>query len=141
MIQAEYEYNPVPVVLTVNPDHGPLRGGTEITITGTDIGRFAADVAQVLVHKSPCNDITFLTQDGLKCTTTPSETDGPGSVVVTTYAGGASNSNVNYNYVRASHVDSVDPTSGPQGGGTLIDIDGDSKALCLIFYLFIYSFL
>ena len=77
-----------------------MKGGTQITITGTNIGSFASDVQQVLVANVQCTGVTFLGQNGLRCTTQESENDGEGPVVVYTFAGGQSNSNVTFDYVR-----------------------------------------
>jgi len=121
-----FTYNPIPNVSSISPDHGSVMGGTSVVITGTNIGNFSSDVQSVMIGQSPCTPVSFSNQQ-LTCTTSASGSAGAMPVVVTTFSGGSSNANVLYIYAQAPYVETINPLSGPQDGGTTLSIGGESN--------------
>jgi hypothetical protein len=125
-----FTFEPVPTVNPngINPNQGPVAGGTPVTITGSGFGvgdtstkvTFGgAQATQVVVVDS--THITALSP------ASPLAAPGTGSVpVVVSDTGGTSNNNppVTFTYVSAPTVAGISPTSGPPQGGETVVIKG-----------------
>ena len=98
----------------LTPDHGPVTGGTAITITGTNF----APGATVTVGGVPATDVQVLGNTQIVAVT-PAGAEGPADVVVTT-ANGAS----------APRTFIYDPLAAPVLTCNLTsnDLDGDGAA-------------
>ncbi|MER7007335.1 IPT/TIG domain-containing protein [Dactylosporangium sp. NPDC000555] len=108
-----------PTVTDVSPAAGPLAGGTEVTITGTNL----TAVTGVTFGIMPGAVLTPVSPTSLKVTTPPSLTAGDAPIAVTTPSG-TSNSTVAYSYVAAPTASAVSPVAGPPAGGTQVTITG-----------------
>jgi len=116
----------VPAVTQISPTSGPNTGGTQVTISGSNLGgatsvRFGITPATIV-----SNTATQIVA------TSPARAAGPVDVTVTT-AGGTSAAVAadRYTYFDSSVVPAVtqlSPTSGPAAGGTRVTITGTGLA-------------
>jgi hypothetical protein len=111
---------PQPTVLEVNPNAGPLSGGTQVTIGGSDFGGGATvDFGSVPATSVRVNSPTTITA------TSPAEGAGTVDVTVTSSAGTSTTSPLDqFTYEPAPIVTGITPGSGPPAGGTTITISG-----------------
>ncbi len=118
----EFTYFAIPTVTSVSPSSGPLPGGTQVTITGTNLGTLNtvtvlfggiaaglySDDGTTIVLLSPAGaaagpvDVTVSTQDGTSAITPTDQ----------------------FTYLAIPTVTSVSPSSGPLSGGTQVTITG-----------------
>ena len=111
---------PGPTVTHIQPDEGPLAGGTEVTITGTNFTNsstvsFGSTEASV-VHVESATQITA---------TAPLE--GPGTVDVTVSNPGrvtATGPADHFTYDPVPAVTALEPDEGPLGGATQVTLMG-----------------
>ncbi|MFF2389696.1 IPT/TIG domain-containing protein [Agromyces sp. NPDC058104] len=111
-----FTYVPAPALTSLDPDEGPVAGGTPVTITGTDLSgatSVTVDGASVTFTQVSDTEITFVT---------PAHAAGPVNVVVVT-AGGPSNA-LPFTYFDVPVLTSLDPDEGPVTGGTDVTITG-----------------
>jgi formylglycine-generating enzyme required for sulfatase activity len=73
------------VIESVSPPSGPLAGGTEITITGQQLG----GVQSVTIGGVPATNVVSVDTSTITVVTPPSKSQGPKDVVVTTTASSA----------------------------------------------------
>ena len=118
-----FTYVVPPTVTTVSPNSGSTAGGTAVMITGTN---FAAGATVTFGGAAATNVVVV---SGTQITaTTPADTAGAVTVIVTN-VGSQSGSLANgYTYVVAPTVSSVAPNSGPAAGGTAVTITGTNYA-------------
>ena len=108
-----------PTIASVSPTSGAISGGTEITITGTNLtGASSVTVGGVAATSFVVVSATSVTA------VTPSGTAGAKAVAVTTAGGTATKANAFTYVVPAPTIASVSPTSGVTSGGTAITIEG-----------------
>ncbi|GAA4187331.1 hypothetical protein GCM10022288_12170 [Gryllotalpicola kribbensis] len=120
---ASYTYvSPPPTVSGIDPDQGPTTGGTQVTISGDDLG----DATSVTVDG---DDVPFTQNpDGSITVTMPPHDAGTAQIVVTTPSG--SSDPVVFTYVsRDACVAtptsvSISPNHGPDTGGTTTVLTG-----------------
>jgi hypothetical protein len=111
-----FTYVPAPALTALAPEEGPETGGTEVTITGTDLG----GATSVTVDGE---EVDFTVVDDTTITiVTPPHAAGPVDVVVTT-PGGASPP-LEFEYTPVTTIDGIEPGSGPEAGGTQVTITG-----------------
>ncbi|MGA2621849.1 MAG: IPT/TIG domain-containing protein, partial [Thermoguttaceae bacterium] len=118
----EFTYLAIPTVTSVSPSSGPLPGGTQVTITGTNLGTL--DTVTVLfggiaagLYSDDGTTIVLLSPAGAAA--------GPVDVTVSTQDGtSAINLNDEFTYLAIPTVTSVSPSSGPLSGGTQVTITG-----------------
>lgn len=92
-----YTYNPLPIVKTVTPDHGPPSGGTLIYIHGEALGTSADDLSTIVVAGHSCtSSANWYNSSFITCITAPrGEGGASGPVVVTTLSGGDGSTSMN----------------------------------------------
>jgi N-acetylneuraminic acid mutarotase len=116
-----YTYNPFPVIKKVEPRYGgPLRGGTEITITGSN---FMEGVV-VTIGEKRVQQLDLFSPTELRLETPPG-TAGPKPVRVTNPDGQEAMEEDGFSYNRAPRIISISPSAGPLEGGTPITITGE----------------
>ena len=112
-----YTYVAAPTIGSISPDEGPIIGGQQVTVTGTNlIGATSVTfdgVAGVIDSKTPTTINV----------TTPAGAEGVADVVVTT-PGGDATATGGYTYVAPPTVTLVTPDSGPTTGDTTVTITG-----------------
>jgi hypothetical protein len=119
-LRGAYTYNPFPVIDKVEPRHGgPLSGGTEVTITGTN---FMEGVV-VTIGENRVYQLTFFSPTELRLETPPG-TIGPKPVSVTNPDGQEAVKEDGFTYNPAPTITSISPNAGPLEGGTPITIIG-----------------
>ena len=112
-----YTYVAAPSITSLSTTSGPTAGGTSVTIDGTNLSgttsvTFGGTAATITANTS--SQITV---------TTPAGAAGAVDVAVTT-VGGSATLPSSYTYVAPPAISSLNPTSGPTGGGTSVTIDG-----------------
>ncbi|XP_065900650.1 plexin-A2-like isoform X2 [Dysidea avara] len=63
---------PLPQITMVNPNSGPYQGGTDVTISGTDLGVVVDDIINITIGGAPCmiNTDSYLPGERFRCVTT-----------------------------------------------------------------------
>ncbi|WP_162257712.1 IPT/TIG domain-containing protein [Agromyces sp. Root81] len=115
-----FTYLPGPALTALDPDLGPIAGGTPVTITGSGLaGATAVTIDGVSVPFTPVSatEITF---------TTPAHAAGAVDVVVTTPAGDSNA--LPFTFVPAPTLTTLDPNQGPTMGGTIVTMTGTALA-------------
>nr|BFE64702.1 hypothetical protein GCM10020063_092280 [Dactylosporangium thailandense] len=108
----EYTYVAAPTVTDVSPPTGPAAGGTEVTITGTDL----TGATKVTFDGTAGTGLTPIGATSLKVTT-PAHAAGDAAIVVTT-PGGMSNNNTVFSYTAAPVVTTQPLAQSRSAGGT-----------------------
>jgi hypothetical protein len=107
-----------PTVTAISPNAGPTAGGTSVNITGT---RFLSG-ATVTIGGAAATGVTVVNSTRITATT-PAGTAGAQDVTVTT-VGGSGTLAGGYTYIEAPTVTTISPSSGPEAGGTSVNITG-----------------
>ena len=127
-----------PTITTVVPSTGPPSGGTQVTISGTNLNRTPVRVLFDIGDGNPREAFVVSTSATQVVVITPAInlTTGqtkPADVIVITQAGTAAEQRVvktqGFTYqlaVLTPVIRTVQPTSGPIGGGTRVTIIGDA---------------
>ncbi|XP_037086635.1 plexin-A4-like [Pollicipes pollicipes] len=131
---------PNPQITDFSPKSGPYEGGTNITITGINLGKEFKDIYdQVTVAGVPCNPIEALYRRTRQIVC---EVDGPGTSeyrsapVVVRVASFRAQSAASYEFVDP-RISRIEPARGPRSGGTRLRIignhmDAGSRALAQV---------
>ena len=106
----------VPVVLGVNPSHGPSSGGSEVTVAGTGF----TGVPTVTFGGLPANVINAT--DTELTVVTPPHASGPAAVVVT--VGPFVSNPLTYTYDPVPVLTGLTPAHGPSAGGNEVLLNG-----------------
>jgi IPT/TIG domain len=106
----------VPTVTSISPENGTSKGGTKVTIKGTEFVATDEVKLEGCVATSPTEvSSTELTATSAACGA------GPGAVVVKN-SNGTSSGGPTYTYTP--FVESISPESGPVAGGTTVTLKG-----------------
>jgi hypothetical protein len=110
---------PAPTVTGVSPSTGPEAGGTDVTITGTNL----TGATDVSFGGTPAS---YVVNDATQITATSPPGAGTVDVTVTTAGGtsSAAGTDNDFTYVAAPNVTDVTPATGPEAGGTTVVITG-----------------
>lgn len=119
-LASAYTYVPAPTLDKVSPNVGPMVGGTEVTLYGTNFQTgikafFGQKEANVINHKSPL----------ILVVSTPQASQ-PGAVDVSVKNpdGQVALLKQGFEYIAPPKIVSISPNSGPQTGGTICNIIG-----------------
>lgn len=113
-----FTFTPAPRIDFIEPDGGPTRGGTPITIRGADFG----DDVRVVVDAVPCRGTIRVDDATLACVTPPGRA---GEVVIEVVDGDGGVGSGAFTYREPPRVDGVQPPTGNSEGGTRVTITGD----------------
>ena len=115
-----FTYAAAPTVSAVNPNAGPIAGGTSVTITGTNFtGATAVSFGGTAAASFAVVSATSITA------TSPAHAAGAVDVTVTTPNGtSATSASDTFTYAAAPTVSAVNPNAGPIAGGTSVTITG-----------------
>ncbi len=108
---------PAPTITAVTPSSGSVLGGTDITITGTNLATTTSVTVDGVAATSVVAGATSVTAK------TPAGTAGAKNVVITTAGGTVTRTNA-FTYVATPSVLAISPIAGPLSGGTLITMTG-----------------
>ena len=117
-----YLLGPAPTVTAVNPTSGPIAGGTDVTVTGTNFAGGAA----VTFGGSPAASVVVVSSTSITCVT-PAHAVGKVDVVVRNADAQTGTLVGGFEYVTAGSgptVTKVEPNVGPTAGGTTVTITG-----------------
>lgn len=111
---------PPPMLRAVTPDVGPVAGGTEITLEG----EWFIPGATVTIGGNLVSNLSR-SSDSLLTGVTPSGSEGPQDVVVTTARGSVTLTG-GFTYRGRPAITQLQPSAGPMHGGTEIFIRGSN---------------
>ncbi len=115
-----YTYNAVPTLTNLSPSSGPIAGGNQVVLTGTDFtGATNVNVGAINVSSS---NFTVDSATQITIPSFPAHAAGGVSVSVDT-PNGTSNTQP-YTYNAAPTLTSVNPSSGPTAGGNQVVLTG-----------------
>jgi len=114
-----FTYIAPPTVTAIDPNEGPIAGGTEVTITGTDF----VSGATVSIGGNPATGVEFVSSTELSATT-PEGTAGAKDVVVTNPDTQFDTLVEGFTYIPPPVITDIDPDSGVITGGTDVTITG-----------------
>ncbi|MFG2909494.1 IPT/TIG domain-containing protein [Kitasatospora sp. NPDC048286] len=111
--------SPAPAVTGLAPDHGPLAGGTKVTLTGTNLTGTTA----VAFGTTPATEFTVDSDTQITATAPAGSAAGPVDVTVTTPGGTGAAGKYTYD-TPAPAVTGLAPDHGPLAGGTKVTLTG-----------------
>lgn len=119
-----FKYGSVIIVTSMGPTQGSIYGGTRVTIYGQGFDEPVAvgfgGIAQQVLSVSG-TELVVLTTHPASCVS------GPQTVSVTNIETGATSPSTNLGFIYLKpNVFSISPTSGPQGGNTLVTVSGEN---------------
>ncbi len=128
--EGEYErYNPdddtdhpTPLIQSIDPNHGPLAGGTEVTLKGSGFG----EDADVQFDGVSASDIVVVSAEEITCTTPPGSAGSVGVAVINADSvTSAESPQMQFLYeARVLEILSIEPSTGNIAGGDDIVILG-----------------
>ena len=123
---------PAPTITSISPTSGPLRGGTIVTITGTDLGVTLSDFDtknSIKIGEMTCIPLTrdYISGKQILCRTQNSTEVGRKKLIVnlTRHSGVVLVTSTMPFHTADPRVVSVDPPWGPIAGGSELTITGD----------------
>lgn len=119
-----YTYNPAPQpsITSLIPSSGPLAGGNNVTITGTNLNT----VTGVSFGGVPATSFIILSPTSINATAPAGSA--PGAIGVTVSSGTFTSPPTTYTYIALPAPTSVFPTAGVISGGTPLAITGTGLA-------------
>ncbi len=118
-VHLSWEVNETPTVTSVSPDVAPLGGGTRVTVTGT----YLTGATAVKFGTTPATTVVVDSATTITATV-PAGTGTVDVTVTTSYGKSATTSADRFTYIPPPSVASVNPSSGPAVGGTVVTITG-----------------
>ena len=116
----EFTFLTRPDVTGVTPTNGPTKGGSSITITGTNF----TGVTAVTFGRIPARTYRVISTSSISATA-PSESVGTVNVSVGAVGGTSTSSSANqFTYKPVPTVTSLSPSTGSTSGGTVVTITG-----------------
>lgn len=110
-----------PRINSVIPNRGPLEGGTRLLVVGQD---FVPDT-QVRIGATPCAEVEYESPNHLRCTTPPSEAEGPVHITVRWPEGGEPDRlDEGFTYFQPLAVEGLSPDRSGVRGGVDVTIEG-----------------
>jgi hypothetical protein len=114
----------IPTVVSISPSNGPISGGTEVTITGTNL----TYTSSVVIGRTTValEDWRVVDPTTVICRTPLATSVGQVTVKLTTdfFPNSKRISTIYFNYAAAPTITSLAPTSGPVSGGRTVTITG-----------------
>jgi hypothetical protein len=120
----QFSYLPPPTVTSVSPKEGPVAGGTEVTITGTNLSE-----AMAVKFGSAIATIFTVNLDGSITAASPAGPAGMVNVTVTTPNNGISAISTADRFNFVPIVIGMSPNTGSKAGGTSVTVSGSGFAL------------
>ncbi len=119
---------PAPAIAEVDPERGPTKGGTHVTVSGNGL------TAQALVFFGTTPAPAVALQGAALDATTPPH--GPGTVTVTVTAndGQTVHAPDAYTFVPPPVLTGIAPVAGPAAGGTYVTLTGQDFAKTPVIY-------
>ncbi|XP_075041080.1 LOW QUALITY PROTEIN: plexin-B3 [Mixophyes fleayi] len=113
-----------PILESLTPLRGPMAGGTQITISGSQL--LTGDQINVTVGDLPCEMLRNVAEDQISCLTSPSSVHQEVSVSV--FYGTAERvlENALYNYTENPTISSASPLAGFYKGGRNVVVTGSN---------------
>ena len=115
--------SPLPTITKIIPTSGPDTGGTLVDIVGTDLTGASIDFGG-----TAGTGLTVDPSGNLATVTSPAHTAGPAPVTITTPAGTSNAATFLFTPPGAPTLTGIDPTEGPETGGTLALLTGNNLA-------------
>jgi hypothetical protein len=122
----QFTYIPAPTVTSISPAIGPISGGTQVTITGTNF----TGVPVVKFGASNAISISLISATQIKVTCPMGSGPGTGGtgvvdITVTTPGGTSATSAADqFTFLGLPSITGISPSTGPASGGTTVVITG-----------------
>lgn len=116
-----FEYVARPVVDGIQPDSGPVAGGTVVTVTGSGF----TGASQVFFGADPA--LSFTVDSSTRITAVSPGAGAPATVDLTVVTSGGTSATASadeFTYRARPQITTIAPTSGPIGGGTPVTVSG-----------------
>eukprot|EP00698_Gefionella_okellyi_P010300 TRINITY_DN2665_c0_g1_i1.p1 TRINITY_DN2665_c0_g1~~TRINITY_DN2665_c0_g1_i1.p1 ORF type:complete len:2847 (+),score=703.53 TRINITY_DN2665_c0_g1_i1:1189-8541(+) len=124
-LASSFTYNAVGTITGATPNHGPIAGGTRVTITAsTQIGS-GSDITGVTVNAVAVSSIVAQTATSVTVTVAAASA-GLSSVAVSSISRGVASLASAYTYNPVGTITGITPSSGPVAGSTTITISASS---------------
>ncbi|MCW2971413.1 MAG: cell shape determination protein CcmA, partial [Solirubrobacterales bacterium] len=118
----QFTFVPAPTVSHVEPGEGPEGGGTAVTITGTN---FSGASSVEFGKGKPAASFSVESATSIKATSPAAVKPGVVHVTVTTSGGASAETAADqFRFVPVPAVTRVEPSEGPEAGGTTVTITG-----------------
>ncbi|WP_280909685.1 tubulin-like doman-containing protein [Streptomyces sp. SAI-149] len=108
---------PAPRVTNLAPDEGTMTGGTQVTISGTDLG----SVRTVTFAATPAAAVTRVDDQTIIAVAPPTTSAGVVSITVSSLGG---SDTAEYRYLPVPTISGIEPSVGPIKGGTTVTLHG-----------------
>ncbi|WP_345718827.1 beta strand repeat-containing protein [Kineosporia mesophila] len=118
VVADRFSYQAAPAITGLSPTHGPVGGGTLVSITGSSF----TGATTVTFDGIAAAGVIAVSTDTLIIAQAPAHVAGPVSVVVT--APGGTSAAAGFLYVGTPVVSGLSPLNGPIAGGTSVVITG-----------------
>ena len=105
-----------PTLSSINPNQGPVSGGTSVTLTGTQL----TTATTVMFGSAAATSFTVVSDTSIVAVSPA----GSGTVQVTVTTSGGTSNGLSYTYRLAPALTSVAPSQGPASGGTSVVLTG-----------------
>lgn len=119
-----FTVHPLPVLLRISPESGPLSGGTLVTLTGRGFGALGPHLCIFGATNSTAVSATLHDDSELFCTS-PSGTYGAATMRISMNGQQYLYSSLEFNFYRVPLAARLSPSTGPVQGGTFVVIYGD----------------
>lgn len=118
---AKYTFEPAPVISAMSPNHGFLRGGDTITITGANL----ANVNKVTIDGASVSTITPVSATELTIVTPKGARPGGFPLIVESPSGKSAPATFTYDTPPVPVITTIQPATGPLNGGNSVTITGE----------------
>jgi large repetitive protein len=112
---------PAPTITGITPDFGPISGGTNVTITGTNLTNPVSGSIN-----NPLTNVVRIDDNSVTARTASTLVRGPANVNLTTGGAGSATLTNGFTFLEQMSLSGLSVNNGPLAGGNSITINGDN---------------
>ena len=120
-----FTFDPLPTVLSFDPNQGPGQGGVEMTLDGTGFQTEGQNLYEVLVGGVPASQVVVVDSTTITCRT-PAHVAGPKSVVLRDRCGQTVTAPGSFTYGTGLFITTIRPDAVPVFGGVPVVVNGSN---------------
>ena len=125
VLSQAFTFDPLPTVLSFDPNQGPGQGGVELTLDGTGFQSEGQNLYEVLVGGVPASQVVVVDENTITCRT-PAHVAGPKSVVLRDRCGQTVTAPGTFTYGTGLFITTIRPDAVPAFGGVPVVINGSN---------------